>query len=156
MFICITATDDHKEALVSERFGRCPFFAFYESEPPRYAFVPNPARNEASGAGIAAAQFVLSRRPHVLLSGEVGPNAEQILTAAGIQIRPLPSADITIEEAMRAFIENPQGISTNPAVRTISEDERKSRLALLAERARHLRQELAQILDEIDHLEKGE
>jgi predicted Fe-Mo cluster-binding NifX family protein len=68
------------------RFGRCPYFVIVDSETMEFEAVPNTASGSMSGAGIQAAQTVASKGTEVLITGNVGPNAFQALSAAGIKV----------------------------------------------------------------------
>ena len=74
------------EALVDQRFGRCPYFVLVDSESMQFEAVPNPAVASGHGAGIQAAQTIAGNQAKVLITGNVGPNAFRALSAAGIAI----------------------------------------------------------------------
>jgi predicted Fe-Mo cluster-binding NifX family protein len=52
----------------------------------QFEAISNMASGAMGGAGIQAAQTVVSRGVKVLITGNVGPNAFQALSAAGIKI----------------------------------------------------------------------
>ncbi|RLI17791.1 dinitrogenase iron-molybdenum cofactor biosynthesis protein [Candidatus Bathyarchaeota archaeon] len=86
MKICVSASTNSLEAPVDPRFGRCPYFMIVDSETLQFEAVPNMASGAMSGAGIQAAQTIASRGVKVLITGHVGPNAFQALSAAGLKI----------------------------------------------------------------------
>jgi predicted Fe-Mo cluster-binding NifX family protein len=86
MKICVTAVSHSLEAQIDPRFGRCPYFVIVDSENMKFEAVPNIASGSMSGAGIQAAQTVASKGVKVLITGNVGPNAFQALSAAGIKV----------------------------------------------------------------------
>ena len=87
MKICISAaTAGSLDAPIDPRFGRCPYFVIVDSETMQFEAIPNMASGGVSGAGIQAAQIIASRDVEVLITGNVGPNAFQALSAAGIKI----------------------------------------------------------------------
>ncbi len=86
MKICVTATADGLDAQLDPRFGRCLYFVIVDSETMKFETVANAASGAMGGAGIQAAQTVVSRGVDVLITGNVGPNAFQALSAAGIKI----------------------------------------------------------------------
>ena len=63
--------------------------------------LPNPAQGAPGGAGIAAAQFVLREGASAVLTGNVGPNAMQVLAAAGVPV--YSAGDRSVSEAVDAF-----------------------------------------------------
>ncbi len=52
----------------------------------KFEAVPNIASGSMSGAGIQAAQTIASKGVKVVITGNVGPNAFQALSAAGIRV----------------------------------------------------------------------
>ena len=86
MKICITAVSDSLDAKIDPRFGRCPYFVIVDSETMEFEAVSNVAAGSMHGAGIQAAQTAASKGVKVVLTGHVGPNAFQALSAAGIRV----------------------------------------------------------------------
>ena len=82
----MTTLSGNLEAQIDPRFGRCPYFVIVDSETMEFEAVPNTASGSMSGAGIQAAQTVASKGAEVLITGNVGPNAFQALSAAGIKV----------------------------------------------------------------------
>lgn len=86
MKIGVSSSGNNMEALVDPRFGRCPYFVLVDSESMQFEAVPNLAATSGSGAGIQAAQTITSKQVQVLITGNVGPNALQALSAAEITV----------------------------------------------------------------------
>jgi predicted Fe-Mo cluster-binding NifX family protein len=86
MKICVTAVSGSLDAQIDPRFGRCPYFVIVDSGTMEFEAVPNIASGSMSGAGIQAAQTIASKGVKVLITGNVGPNAFQALSAAGIKV----------------------------------------------------------------------
>jgi predicted Fe-Mo cluster-binding NifX family protein len=86
MKVCVSAVADNLEAQVDPRFGRSPYLVIVDSETMQFEAIPNVASSAMGGAGIQAAQTIASRGVKVLITGNVGPNAFQALSAAGIEI----------------------------------------------------------------------
>ena len=84
MILAITAVGDRLESDIDPRFGRCQNFIFVNLDTMSVAAVPNAAT--AGGAGIAAGQTVVTYGAKAVLTGDVGPNAYQVLSAAGIEV----------------------------------------------------------------------
>lgn len=101
MRVCVSATGDSLDAPVDPRFGRCPYFIIVNLETMRFEAVPNVASGAMSGAGIQAAQIITSKGVKVVITGNVGPNAFQALSAAGIKI--LTGAYGTVKEAIEKY-----------------------------------------------------
>jgi predicted Fe-Mo cluster-binding NifX family protein len=86
MRICVSASANSLDASVDPRFGRCPYFIIVDSETMQFEAVPNPASGAMGGAGIQAVQIIASKGAKAVITGNVGPNAFQALSAAGIKI----------------------------------------------------------------------
>jgi predicted Fe-Mo cluster-binding NifX family protein len=86
MKICVSAFSDNLDAEVDSRFGRCPYFVIVDSETMEFNAISNASFSAAHGAGIQAAQTVANMGVKVVITGNVGPNAFSVLSAAGIKI----------------------------------------------------------------------
>ncbi|MCK4397833.1 MAG: NifB/NifX family molybdenum-iron cluster-binding protein, partial [Methanophagales archaeon] len=101
MKICVTATAGNLNAQVDPRFGRCQYFVFIDSDTMAFEAMANEAIAAPGGAGIQAAQTVVNKGVDVLVSGNVGPNAFQVLSAAGVKIA--TGAYGTVQEAVEMY-----------------------------------------------------
>ena len=101
MKICVSATANSLDAPVDPRFGRCPYFIIVDSETMQFEAVSNVASGAMGGAGIQAAQTIASKGAKVLITGNVGPNAFQALSAAGIKI--VTGAYGTVKEVVEKY-----------------------------------------------------
>jgi predicted Fe-Mo cluster-binding NifX family protein len=101
MRICVSASAKSLDASVDPRFGRCPYFIIVDSETMQFEVVPNPALGAIGGAGIQAAQIIASKGAKVVITGNVGPNAFQALSAAGIKI--ITGAYGTVREVVEKY-----------------------------------------------------
>jgi len=101
MRVCVSATANSLDAPVDPRFGRCPYFIIVDLETMRFEAIPNMASGAIGGAGIQAAQIVASKGVKVVITGNVGPNAFQALSAAGIKI--VTGAYGTVREAIEKY-----------------------------------------------------
>jgi predicted Fe-Mo cluster-binding NifX family protein len=99
--ICVTAQGPTLDALLDPRFGRCAHFIFVDSDTLKFEVASNPAATAGGGAGIEAAQFVTDRHVSVVLTGHLGPNAFEALTASGIQV--YTGLAGTVREAVEQF-----------------------------------------------------
>jgi predicted Fe-Mo cluster-binding NifX family protein len=86
MKICVTTVADSLDAQVDQRFGRCQYFLIVDSETMESEAISNESSFAAHGAGIQAAQTVANSGVKVVITGNVGPNAFRVLSAAGIKI----------------------------------------------------------------------
>jgi predicted Fe-Mo cluster-binding NifX family protein len=115
MRICVSAVANSLDAQVDPRFGRCPYFVIVDSETMLFEGVPNPASGAMSGAGIQAAQAMVSRGVKVLITGNVGPNAFQALSAAGVTI--VTGAFGTVRDVVEKYKKGELRETSAPTVR---------------------------------------
>ncbi|HOO90982.1 MAG TPA: NifB/NifX family molybdenum-iron cluster-binding protein [Syntrophales bacterium] len=86
MKIAITATDSSLDDQVEARFGRAPYYLFVDTDTMEYEAVQNPNVAAGGGAGIQSAQLMSDRGVRHVLTGNCGPNAFRVFSAAGIQV----------------------------------------------------------------------
>jgi len=99
--ICVTASGNNLDAQLDPRFGRCAYLVIVDSETLQFEAVPNLASGATGGAGIQAAQTIANKGVKALVTGNVGPNAFQALSAAGIDV--ITGASGTVKEAVEKF-----------------------------------------------------
>jgi predicted Fe-Mo cluster-binding NifX family protein len=112
--IIISSSGKELKSLLDPRFGRCPFYAVYDTDHKKWSFLPNPGALEGSGAGIKASQFLIEQQVDVLLTGDLGPNASRILNSAGIEVYSV--SEIPIEEALHLYQEGQHSPILEPTV----------------------------------------
>jgi predicted Fe-Mo cluster-binding NifX family protein len=86
MKIAISATGQNLDAEVDPRFGRCQYFIIVDPDTMQFEAVANESAMASGGAGISAAQMIVSKGVEAVLTGNCGPNATQVLSSAGIKI----------------------------------------------------------------------
>jgi predicted Fe-Mo cluster-binding NifX family protein len=114
MKICVSAVAGSLDAQIESRFGRCPFFIIVDSETMDYETLANTAANAMGGAGIQAAQTIVDRGAHVVLTGNIGPNAYRVLSAA--RIRMATGVSGTVRHAVEQFTQGKYEETTGPTV----------------------------------------
>ena len=115
MKICVSANAGSLDAKIEARFGRCPFFVIVNSETMDYEAVSNTAVNAMGGAGIHAAQTIVDKDIAVVLTGNIGPNAYRVLSAAGIRM--VTGVSGTVRHAVEQYQEGILSETTGPTVR---------------------------------------
>jgi predicted Fe-Mo cluster-binding NifX family protein len=101
MKIGITSTGEDLNAQVDPRFGRCRYFLIVDIDTMDFESISNESAMSSGGAGIQAAQAVAKAGAEVVVTGNMGPNAFQTLSAAGIKV--FTGADGTIKEVIEKY-----------------------------------------------------
>lgn len=102
MQIAISLKEDKgMDSKVNSIFGRCPFFMFIDSENEDFSIVTNQAKSASGGAGIQAAQMVADQSANVIISGNIGPKALDVIKAANITVYQF--AEGSAREALKAY-----------------------------------------------------
>lgn len=105
MKVAISATGDNLNADVDKRFGRCSWFLFVDTGSLQFEAIGNKNADAASGAGTACAQLVLEKEVDAVISGQVGPNAYEVLKQGGVKIF-IASQEMSAREAIDKFKNN--------------------------------------------------
>ena len=98
----VVSSDGHDlDAPVSSSFGRCQSYLLVDPETGSFDRLDNPAASAGGGAGIQAAQLVIEQGAQAVLASNVGPNAFQVFSAAGIPV--FLVAGLTARQAVEAY-----------------------------------------------------
>ncbi len=101
MKIGVTSTGENLYANVDQRFGRCKYFLIVDAESMKFEVLSNENAMASGGAGIQTAQTIANKGVEAVVTGNVGPNAFQTLSAAGIKV--FTGASGTIKEAVEKY-----------------------------------------------------
>jgi predicted Fe-Mo cluster-binding NifX family protein len=116
MKIAVSAGGPSLDSPIDPRFGRCQYLLIVDSESMDLEAVENPAVMAPGGAGIQAAELVASMGVGAVVTGNCGPNAYQVLSAAGIAV--FVGASGSVREAIEAYkrgkLQATAGPSTGP------------------------------------------
>lgn len=94
MKVCITSSGKEMVSPVDLRFGRCKYFCIFDTEKNEARVIENKGAASQGGAGVAAAQLVVDEGVEVLITGNLGPNAMNVLDAAGIKTYRVGDTDV--------------------------------------------------------------
>ena len=86
MKLAVSSSQKDLEAPLDPRFGRCPYFLIVETDSMSSESFENQSAAMGGGAGVQAAQFVASKGAEAVITGNCGPKAMQVLSAAGVQV----------------------------------------------------------------------
>jgi predicted Fe-Mo cluster-binding NifX family protein len=172
MKIVVTSNSADLDGPASPVFGRCSTFVFVEPETMSFEAVENPAVGAAGGAGVQAAQCVVERGAQAVLTGNVGPNAFHVFEAANVPVYLVRGG--TVRQAVEAYkagqlpvsgnasaqehagMGRSRGMSNCPPAPSTAAVSREEEIAALRQKAGDLRKQMADILERLDQLEKGE
>jgi predicted Fe-Mo cluster-binding NifX family protein len=113
MKIAISSTGPDLQSQVDPRFGRCQYLVYYDSETGTWTAEPNTNMSAAGGAGIRTAQSVLNAGAEAVITGNIGPNAMQVLSG---QAKVYTGFSGTVEQAVQALKENTLASSSSATV----------------------------------------
>jgi len=99
--VAVSATGTDLEAQVDPRFGRCQYLVIVDTDTMEFEVTMNSSASAMSGAGIQTAQTVADKGVQAVITGNVGPNAYQVLSSAGVRI--FIGAFGTVREAIESF-----------------------------------------------------
>ena len=85
MKIAISSTEPDPDAQVDLRFGRCKYFVLVDDKEENFEFLDNGAAALSGGAGLQAAQLIAEAGVKAVITGNIGPNAINVLKVAGIK-----------------------------------------------------------------------
>ena len=115
MRIAVTSQGKELTSKVDPRFARAPYFLIFDTADESLEVVENSQNvNAAHGAGIQAAENVVSKNVEIVVAGNFGPKAFQALGAAGIKTAEWTEG--TVSEAIELARNNKLGPSDKPNV----------------------------------------
>jgi predicted Fe-Mo cluster-binding NifX family protein len=86
MKVAVSSSGTHLDSPIDPRFGRCAYFVIVDTEDMSFEAFDNEGIALGGGAGIQSSQFVASKGIEAIITGNIGPNAVQTLSAAKIDI----------------------------------------------------------------------
>ena len=101
MKIAITSSGDNLDSQMDPRFGRCQYFMIVDPDTMDFEAMPNESAMASGGAGIQAAQTIVNVGINGVITGNVGPNAFEVLSAAGIET--MTGASGTVRHALELY-----------------------------------------------------
>jgi len=114
MKIAVSAMNPNLEAQIDPRFGRCRYFIIVDAETMQFEAIENSSAMASGGAGISAAQTIVGKGTQAVLTGNCGPNAFEVLAAAGIEV--VTGVAGTVQDAVRDYKAGNYQTSSQPNV----------------------------------------
>ena len=113
MKICVTVASNTLESPVDPRFGRCQYLLFVDLENMSLKAVSNVGAGFMSGAGVQVAQNIVKEGAAAVITGNVGPNAFQVLRAGGVKV--FTGIQGTAREAIERYKKGELKETVNPS-----------------------------------------
>jgi predicted Fe-Mo cluster-binding NifX family protein len=113
MKVAVSAMKPSLNSPIDPRFGRCRYLVFIDAETMELEAVENPNVMSLMGAGPQTAQLVTNKGARVLLTGQLGPNTELALAAAGIEV--VTGVEGTVAEAVARYKRSRRQPAASPA-----------------------------------------
>ena len=114
MKIAISSAGPDLGSDVDPRFGRCAYLIFYDTDTGDWEAVSNANRDAAGGAGIRTSQLVIDRGAEAVVTGNIGPNAMQVLSG---RVKVHTGFFGPVEQAIQAFKEGSLADTTSATVK---------------------------------------
>jgi predicted Fe-Mo cluster-binding NifX family protein len=103
MKICVTSSGNTLESNLDPRFGRAIYFIIVDTNTMEFEVIENAAANSGGGAGITSGQFIVDKGIEAVITGNVGPNAANVLKAQDIKI--YRGKSTSVKENIQSFNE---------------------------------------------------
>lgn len=103
MKIAISAANKTIDSSLDSRFGRCEYFIIYDTDKNSHEAVINSGISASGGAGIKAANQIIEIKAEVVITGNLGPNAYELLQSA--QVKAYSCSKVSVKEAVELFQE---------------------------------------------------
>lgn len=114
MKVAITLNSKSLDQEMDSRFGRCPYYYIWDADLKTGEFLENPYCESGSGAGVQAGQLVANQNVDVLITGNVGPKASEVLKSAKVEI--ISNVKGIVSEVLEAYRNNTLKSEASPAV----------------------------------------
>jgi len=86
MKVAVSSSGTNLDSQIDPRFGRCAHFVIVNTDDMSFEAFDNEGIALGGGAGIQSSQFVASKGAGAIITGNIGPNAVQTLSATGVEI----------------------------------------------------------------------
>jgi predicted Fe-Mo cluster-binding NifX family protein len=115
MKIAITSQGTDLDAAIDPRFGRAANFILVDPETNAFEVIENKQNlNLPQGAGIQAGKTIVDNKADAVITGNCGPKAFNVLSAAGVKI--FIGAKGTVRESIERYKNDELQAANNPNV----------------------------------------
>jgi len=114
MKIAISSSGDNLQSEVDSRFARCPYYIIYDTDNGSFEAIKNESLIARGGAGVQASRNIVEMGVKAVISGNIGPNAFRVLSAAAIRI--YSGATGSVNDVIERFKNRGYENNSNPDV----------------------------------------
>ena len=114
MKIAISAMGATLDTEIDPRFGRCQYFIIVDPDTMNFEAINNAGGMGSGGAGISTAQMITGKGVEAVVTGNCGPNAYQVLSAAGIKV--ITGVSGKVKDAIESYKSGKLQASSQPNV----------------------------------------
>ena len=114
MRIAVSANSLDLDADIDPRFGRCQYLILVDPDTMNFEAINNSGGMGSGGAGISTAQLIAGKGVEAVLTGNCGPNAYQVLSAAGIKV--ITGVSGKVKDAIESYKSGKLQASSQPNV----------------------------------------
>ncbi|MFW5793928.1 MAG: NifB/NifX family molybdenum-iron cluster-binding protein [Bacillota bacterium] len=104
MIIALPTKSEGDKAFISENLGRCNYIYIYDTKKESGKSFINSFKEEAHGAGVKMAEFLLKYSTDVLITPRIGEKALEILLETDIKI--FKSNEKIVRENIKDYLNN--------------------------------------------------
>lgn len=104
MIIVIPSKEEGEKSFVSDNLGRGNYFYVYDSEKNTGKSFKNTFKDEAHGAGVKTAEFILKQKANVLITPRIGEKSLELLLNTDVKI--YKSNERIVKENIKDFLNN--------------------------------------------------
>ena len=101
MKVCFSSNGNSSDSVMDPRFGRAAYFAIADTETMEFEIIENAAAASGGGAGITSGQLMVDKEVKAVITGNVGPNAMNVLKAAEIEV--YKGSLVSVKENLEKF-----------------------------------------------------
>lgn len=101
MKVCVSSNGNSLESTMDPRFGRAAYFVIADTDTMKSEIIENIAAASGGGAGITSGQLMVDKGVEAVITGNVGPNAMNVLKAANIEI--YRGESVSVKENIEKF-----------------------------------------------------
>jgi predicted DNA-binding protein (UPF0251 family)/predicted Fe-Mo cluster-binding NifX family protein len=103
MKIAFTTSGTTLSSPMDGRFGRAARFLIYDTDGKSFTVIANESAAASQGAGIKAAENVAKAGANVVVTGDCGPKAFDVLKQAGVKV--FISKDATVADSLESYLQ---------------------------------------------------